>query len=562
MKKWVQLALLAVFFMAAAIRIYPLFQYELWGSDTGEYYYITDQLVSDGFVSTDYNGWGFAYPNFPGMYFISGAANLVMRMDVLFALIFVIPIVAALSVLITFFLGKMIFRNDSGALLASAITAIAFPHVFATSHAMPGSMGDVLLLFSLLLLLASIKNQKFLIPLTLTAMALTITHHLSAYFLFIMVLGAVFVTEILRKEERGEAKWYWLFLVFFLSIQILFWTLGAPDFTERVVSSAFDVPLLALFGAGYLALLLAYVVVKIKRKVKWIFVPRFPSVRMQVLKYVALLAVLVPIVILVANTTVFGTEVDLGPEIVILFSPFIVLTSLCALGPDYVKFFKHGPALVGCMIAVLVSAFIGIITNSHVLLPYRHTQYMVPPMALLAGAGLVMLYTTAEVEIKVSKRMIGALLVVILLALTAVMAYPPKEILGGFQEGTSREDMQGVFWARESLPEDATVASDHRMSSMLFGFADLNATWDGADKTLHGSNYTESQDEIAGLNTPSGDKPIDYILLDKDIKEGTALLQWENAEPMSQEAQEKFEKWPFIKLYETGGVEIYGLAAE
>lgn len=562
MKKWVQLALLAVFLVAAAIRIYPLFQYELWGSDTGEYYYITDQLVSDGYVSTDYEGWGFAYPNFPGMYYIAGAANLVMGMDVLLALVFVIPIVSALSVLLTFYLGKIIFRNDGASLLASAITVIAFPHVFATSHPMPGSLGDVLLLFSLLLLLASIKNQKFLVPLALTSMALTVTHHLSAYFLFIMVLGAVFVTEIMRKEEKGEAKWYWLFLIFFLTIQILFWTLGAPEFTERVISSAFDVPLWALFGVGYLALALAFGIVKIRKKLKWSYVPKYPSVRMQVIKYVALLVVLIPIVILVANTTVFGTDVDLGPEIVVLFSPFIVLTSLGAVGPDYVKFFRHGPALVGWMVAVLVSAFFGIITTSHVLLPYRHTQYMVPPMALLAGFGLVMLYNSAEIEVKLSKRMLGTVLIVVLLALTAVMAYPPKEVLGGFQEGTSHEDMQGVFWVRESLPEDATVASDHRMSSMVFGFAGLNATWDGAEKTLHAPSYVECQDEIEGLDTPSGEKPIDYVLLDDDIKEGAALLQWENARPMSREAQEKFEEGPFIKLYEAEGVEIYGLAAE
>jgi hypothetical protein len=470
--------------------------------------------------------------------------------------------VAALSVLIAFFLGKIIFRSDGAALLASAITAIAFPHVFATSHAMPGSLGDVLLLFSLLLLLATIKNQKFFIPLSLTSMALTITHHLSAYFLFIMVLGVVFVTELLRKEEKHEAKWYWLFLVFFLSLQVLFWTLGAPDFTERVISSAFDVPLWALFSAGYLVLFIAFVIVKIRRKLKWSYVPRFPSSRMQLLKYAALLAVLVPVVILVANTTVFGTEVDLGPEIVILFSPFIVLTALGAVGPDYVKFFRHGPALIGWMIAVLVSAFFGIITNSHVLLPYRHTQYMVPPMALLAGAGLVMLYNSTEINVKFSRRMVGALLIAVLLALTAVMAYPPKEVLGGFQEGTSREDIQAVFWARESLPGHSTVASDHRMSSMVFGFAGLNATWDGARKTLHASTYTECRDEIAGLKTPSGEKSIDYVLLDKDIKEGAALLQWENADPMSQEAQEKFEEWPFIKLYEAGGVEVYGLVAE
>jgi hypothetical protein len=95
---------------------------------------------------------------------------------------------------------------------------------------------------------------------------------------------------------------------------------------------------------------------------------------------------------------------------------------------------------------------------------------------------------------------------------------------------------------------------------MLFGFAGLNATWDSARKTLHSDTYKDCRDEIENMDTPSGDKPIDYVLLDEDIKEGAALLQWENAEPMSLEAQKKFEKGPFIKLYEANGVEVYGLA--
>ncbi|UCF08834.1 MAG: hypothetical protein JSW28_03855, partial [Thermoplasmata archaeon] len=231
------------------------------------------------------------------------------------------------------------------------------------------------------------------------------------------------------------------------------------------------------------------------------------------------------------------------------------------VGPGYARFFRHGPSLVGWMVALLLSAFLGIITSSHVLLPYRHTQYLIPPLALLGGLGLVMLFTTAELEVKWSKRMLGAIVIACLLGLTAVTAYPPREVMGGFQEGTGPEDMQAVFWAREALPGDATIASDHRMSSMLFGFAELNATWDAAEKTFHSPTYDECRDEIEGVDTPSGGKPIDYILLDDDIKEGVALLQWQNAEPMSQGAQEKFGRWPFVKVYEADGVEVYGMVS-
>ncbi len=182
-----------------------------------------------------------------------------------------------------------------------------------------------------------------------------------------------------------------------------------------------------------------------------------------------------------------------------------------------------------------------------------------PPLALVIGLGMVMMFNNLSEDNKSYKKILVVGLMGVLLGLTTLSAYPSKEVMGGFQEGTSQEDMQAVFWARESLNKGATVATDHRMSSMLFGFASLNATWDEADKTLHASSYEECRDEIERISIPSGEKPIDHVLLDNDIKSGVALLQWENAEPMSLEAKKKFEIWPFIKLYEANGVEVYGI---
>ena len=70
MKKWVMLSLFMVFLLAMFMRLFPLTQYAIWGSDTGEYFHITSQLTSDGYISTDYDGWGFGYPYFPGMLYL------------------------------------------------------------------------------------------------------------------------------------------------------------------------------------------------------------------------------------------------------------------------------------------------------------------------------------------------------------------------------------------------------------------------------------------------------------------------------------------------------------
>jgi hypothetical protein len=91
---------------------------------------------------------------------------------------------------------------------------------------------------------------------------------------------------------------------------------------------------------------------------------------------------------------------------------------------------------------------------------------------------------------------------------------------------------------------------------MMFGFANVNATWDDAYHTLHG-NLSEAVSEMAGLDTPSGHTSVTMVLMDPAIESGVALKQWENALPMSEAARAKFSSPVFIKVYEAGGVKEY-----
>jgi hypothetical protein len=129
-------------------------------------------------------------------------------------------------------------------------------------------------------------------------------------------------------------------------------------------------------------------------------------------------------------------------------------------------------------------------------------------------------------------------------------------VLGGFEEGTTAGEMDSVLWLGETAGRTELVATDHRMSSMAFGFAHVNATWDEAYFTLHG-NLSEAVAEMAGLDTPSGHHAVTMVLLDPAIESGVALKQWETARPMSAAARAKFSSPVFIKLYEADGVKEY-----
>jgi hypothetical protein len=536
-----------------------LTQYEVWGSDTGEYYYITNQLASDGYIETEYDGWGFGYPHFPGLFYLSGASHFLTGMDVLWSLTVIIPIAASLSVFVVFLISRMLFKNDAAGLLASAFVAVAMPSVFATSHPMPGSLGDLLLFSSVLFLIASLKNNKFIPLLVLSALALTITHHLSSYFLFTMIFGGLFVAGIIGNKDKREIKLSWAFLLLFLSMLALFWVIGAKPFSERVISMAFDLPFWIVLSLGFIVLFVVYFLIWIRRRISWCYKPKFPKSYRTIVLFIVLLCIIFFVLGFLVLVKVPGTEVQLTPETVLLFTPLVVLLAFTSVGAGYIKMYKHGMVVFGWIFALLASLFLAIFTSNRVLLTYRHPQYFMLPLALAVGLGIVMLIDSITNDQRNFKKGLSVGLVIVLLGLTSLSAYPPTEVMGGFQEGTSEAEMQGVAWAKNSLEEGATVATDHRMSSMLFGFGGLNATWDEAYKTLHAPSYEECEDEIESISIPSGEKSINYILLDDEIKEGVALLQWENAKAMSQKAQDKFEKYPFIKLYEANGVEVYGM---
>ena len=85
---------------------------------------------------------------------------------------------------------------------------------------------------------------------------------------------------------------------------------------------------------------------------------------------------------------------------------------------------------------------------------------------------------------------------------------------------------------------------------MVFGFAKHPASWDSYREVYMSENY----EEIKGIMS---EKDLRFVLLTESIKKGVALEQWENAEPMSKMAREKFESEPFIKIYANEEAELY-----
>ena len=559
MKRWVWAALAAVLTLAVVMRFLPLASFMIWGSDSGEYYTLTRGLLQNSELVTGYNGWGFGYPSFPGMFILTGEAQLLTGLGLFESMLWVAPFVSSLSVIVIFLIARRTFEDPRAGLLAGAVLAVVTPAVYATSHPMPGSIGDLLALSCILLLLKSLEKRSALPALGISTLALVMTHHLSTFFVLVPVLLALLVRELVRlRTDRQRTMIEGGYLVFLLSATMLFWYGYATPFRDRVIPEGFGLSPWTVLGLAFASLLVIPLLVLLRRRLlpRALYRPGFPSVR-KVTAYFALFVVAgAAALAAIALLTTPGTSIDVDDRAAYWLLPMIFLMGISIGGIGRAEYSRDGVFVLSWLGAISLSVMVGIATNNHVLLPYRQSQYFIEPMAVLIGAGAVFMHDHWNLDLDRRKALAAGAAFTTVVLLCAATAYPPREIMGGFEEGTTYQEMDSVLWLREDGPPAELVATDHRMSSMTFGFAGLNASWDDARQTLHG-NYSAAAAEMAGLETPSGEHSVTLVLLTPSIEAGAALTQWETARPLSSDARAKFSSELFSKLYESNGVKIY-----
>lgn len=558
MKRWALSALLLIFAISIFMRVYPLTHYTIWGSDTGEYYYLTQRLVNDGAISFSYNGWGFGYPYFPGMFILVGGFQLISGIDLLNLMLYLTPIIASMIIFPIFLISKKMFADERAALIAAGILGLTFPHVFPTSHPMPGAIGDLIALVCLWLFIEARDYRKYVLPLIFLTFVLIITHHLSTYFLLISVIFIVFLREVLqRHSDMKTTKLDSFYILFLLTSTILYWTLIAIPFRDKIMSTAFDIEFSYIILLIYVCILFIPLVVWTRRKILWQYLPKFPTHCVVLALFGVALVGIFSAVFALTFTKVPSTDIAIDKSVLVLLSPIFFVMAFTIVGTKFSRFYKNGIYIYAWLGAIALSFIFMSVINNRVIMPYRHFQYMFEPMAILIGLGIVKFYEYWSRDCSSLKKAAAIAGMVLLITVSTFSAYPARGVMGGFEEGTTETELYSVYWAKINIEKPATVATDHRMSSMIFGFADINASWDYADRVLHGKNFTEAEWQINSCKAPSGVKSIDYVLLSNAIKEGVALLQWEPAEQLSSDAVEKFNNEPFIKIYDSGEVQVY-----
>ena len=567
------LALVLVF-----VALEPYLSYAVFGSDSGEYYRLTATLLSTGHLplGATYGGWGTAYPDFPGIFLLAGAGAGALGLDPFTALTVVLPVVAVLSVFPLFLLFRRLYPNDTVALLAAGIASVAMPRLFSIAHPAPLALGDFLGVAALWMFVEGRTDRRWYLPLTLSGAALIVTHHLSTYFFVVGALGGLVLLELWRPTlwARRFPLREVFFLGGFLTLTLLYWFVGTTSFVSKVIapalpwSPATDFGVLEGVGLAALAggaLLIRWRRAKFRPHRVWV---RLPSDRGLLRDAVILLVGIFGGIALLLFVALPGTSQKTSFAAILWFAPLLLLVFLASGSRRTLTTARLGPFGLAWLGALSLSTVLALAAGSlpgstlHGLAatipPARHAEYLFIPLGFLVAVGAARLVARAGDRGGRRAFLAASLGVVLLFATNAAIVYPPQADLGGFEEGLTHGDAALWMWVGLAEPRTVVVASDHRLSSMIFGFDGNPATWDSTPALFTGSNWSAAVSELRDSPAPnSPDRPVDLVAVDSVMYGGVALDPSGPAIPLNPSAVHWFGELPFVLLYENGLNVVY-----
>ena len=583
----VGLACLLVF-----LALEPYLGYAVFGSDSGEYYRLTDLLVTTGSLphGAAYAGWGSAYPDFPGIFLLAGGAAGALHLGVFSALTIVVPVVAVLSVFPLFLLFRRLYPHDTIALFGAGLASVVMPRLFSIAHPAPLALGDFLVVAALWMLVESRRDRRWFVPLAVTAGALIPTHHLSSYFFAVSAFGGIVLLELWRPGlwSRRFPLREFVFLGAFVTATFVFWFYGTVAFVTKVLLPGFGhsslVGFAAFEGISLLVLLGGAVVVRWRRSRATVARRgvRMPTDRSLLRDAVAILVIVFALASVLLVVPLPGTSLTTTPAALLWFAPVLGLGVFCAGSRRQLSVARLGPfaltwvGALGISAATMLTISIafpeyGTATGfASALSPSRHVEYLLIPVGLLVAVLFGRLVAAAADRAGRRAIVAGGIAAIVLLAANAAIVYPPPADFGGFQEVLTHGDAAVWMWIGITDPPGAaaranlTVASDHRLSSMVFGFDGNSATWVTTPGLFTGSDPATATAELrsSGVPDPAHPRPIDLVVVDAVMYTGVALNPSDLALPLSAAAIGWFATVPFLPLYENGAEVVYLVLVE
>jgi len=550
MKRSNVLSILGLFVFSLLLRTIPFFDFVYWGTDCGEYFYYTQRWIGTGQAYTAIDGWGNAYPFFPGMYTFSGGLHLTTTIPLQITTVLFPAVLSSLTIIFIFVLVHSITKKVKGSLVSAFFLSILAPFVYNYSQPKPETVGFFLMVL-LLIMVIRFKpyNKKILYLMIPTSFALVITHHLTSYFFALFLFGGIFTSMIVRRKTRETDKLRLYFFVFFISLTLFYWMIFAPPFREDRLLNALGTPSYSILAAPFVFIALTLLLKKLRDRSDFRLSIQFEKENARSILLLSLPPVAIGVALLLYSSffNVPGTAITLGAS-ALLYIPLISFAVFIVPSRVPIRIYRDGLQVWGWLLFTLLSFAAGVITGSSSLLPMRQVVFMMLPVSILLGIGITESFKLLN-PISDRKKTIAILSILILLfAWNLPFIYPSQEMMDGYQEGSDTADIETGYWLKGT---DKKVATDHRLSATVFALSNKNLTWtEGSDiyfSTDPDQAYTEAED----MN-------ITYIMWDSVMEEGVMTTAQETAPPVDDELINEYGRSNFL-VYDNGDNVIFFL---
>lgn len=560
---------------AIIIRSIPAWTNAAWGCDFGIYYGLTQSYVQKGEIITNCNPWWSGpYQYFPMLYIIAGTTSKLTGIDPLIILPKLVPIIGSLSVLVFYFVTKNLLHEKKIALLSSLLFAVLPFHAYQTSQAAPLTIGHFFLMLSLYFFIKTRENKKYMMPLILSTSLLIMTHHFTTYIYLISLIFIIFMENILKEKWTFTIKRDLFYILVASFLTFGYWAFIAKPVFENFMKIGLKIGTIPVGQYGtialfYLVLVLMMSVILLKRKLNVSYhrinleVPSRPL-------FPFILATSIFVMALLSFLNLPWGKIYFTLNSALLLLPFFIVLSFGIVGLRRLISIQNGPFICGWFLVIVLSMFYGFVSLNRIILPYRHLEYLMAPLSILAVYGFLemvrfnfssfAILSLRKIHLK-KTRIVFPVLILILITTNGISVYPSYlalEKLDKSYETITYEDLAAMDWINENLDKNTTViASDHRLSLIADAYS-FNTT---EDKTLFIWNSSDLKEYIDELYGNIYYDKITHVVIDDIMKEGVVHIGFNGIKVyMTNETwtggYDKFSKQPFELVYRNESAEI------
>jgi cell division protein FtsL len=222
-------------------------------------------------------------------------------------------------------------------------------------------------------------------------------------------------------------------------------------------------------------------------------------------------------------------------EVILLSTPFLIVVAISITSIRYTYHKQNGKFIVGWLLATLISLAYSLLSNNDILIPYRHFEYMMAPLAIIVVYGLGGIFSDLDYKelltninfsgkkikdfsrkVKISNKIkiFNIFVIVVLIISLASTVYEVHKSLNASVEEITKQDINAIDWMSTNLDQNTSViASDHRLSRIVEGYPYFfNTTKDQTENIWETETWYESIDELMGIG--KNHSRITHIIID------------------------------------------------